>query len=847
MPTPDTAAVDASANTASLTLDRAPYRAAIAIFAVVLAGYIWTLAPTVTFWDAGEFIAAAKILGIPHPPGTPLFVLLGNFFGRLLPFGEFAYRTNLMTAIFSAAAAAFMFLVVAQALKGWLAKERRVAGETDPWFAIGGAVAAAIISAFVFTVWQNSNETEVYMVATFSIAAISWLAWMWRRQRGTQRATHLLLLMVYIGAVSIGNHLLTLLVGPALVGYIWHVLRTEPLPDAADRRTEWAQWAVVTGVWALLIGAGLGSSDLLIVGGLAFAAVAIYAFAAGSYAFPLTVFAIGVVGVSTYAFLYFRAGLGPFINEADPSTWDALWSVIQRKQYPPRSPFDNPLYPSGPENPGRSLTIIGLQALNYVQYFDWQWANGLAPTDPVFARNTQLFGFIPVRLPFTLAFVSLGMAGLRELHRRDRSFFWFFLLLFLTAGPALMGYMNFKPGYSLGWDIFPQSVQHEVRERDYFFTLSFQIWGLFSGVGLAVLGRALRDSFKAATPKPDSRLPRHMERSRSLRRTTGGARAAMAGVLALAVVPFALNFRAASRAHTPTNTLARDFAYNLLQSVEPYGIVFTNGDNDTFPLWYLQEVEGVRQDVSVVNLSLGNTDWYIRQLRDNPVRPFDPDQAPWFASVAPDSAPGPLHTLSDQEIAGLYPQVLARASQVQIGRMTASFEAGTAMYVKDWLMLLLMSQNVGSRPVYYSITAGASNWLNLNEYLTNEALVIRVNAVEAPDTSRLVTGTLLGIPVDVPRTDSLVNYVYRYAGLFEADTLELDPTNRNIATNLSLPYLTLGQAFEVLGDRERSVESLRRGYHLAPNADLASLIQMLSQSAPTIPFGDTAIRVPEEQ
>jgi len=162
-------------------------------------------------------------------------------------------------------------------------------------------------------------------------------------------------------------------------------------------------------------------------------------------------------------------------------------------------------------------------------------------------------------------------------------------------------------------------------------------------------------------------------------------------------------------------------------------------------------------------------------------------------------------------------------------------------------MLLLMSQNVGSRPVYYSITAGASNWLNLNEYLTNEALVIRVNAVEAPDTSRLVTGTLLGIPVDVPRTDSLVNYVYRYAGLFEADTLELDPTNRNIATNLSLPYLTLGQAFEVLGDRERSVESLRRGYHLAPNSDLASLIQMLSQSAPTIPFGDTAIRVPEEQ
>ncbi len=461
MPVLDTAAVVAPVNTAFAAPDRPPYRAAIAIFAVILAGYVWTLAPTVTFWDAGEFIAAAKILGIPHPPGTPLFVLLGNFFGRLLPFGEFAYRTNLMTAIFSSAAAAFMFLVVAQALKGWLAKERRVAGESDPWFAIGGAVAAALISAFVFTVWQNSNETEVYMVATFSIAAIAWLAWMWRRQRGTQRASHLLLLMVYIGAVSIGNHLLTLLVGPALVVYIWHVLRTEPLPDAADRRTEWAQVAILASAWILLIWVGLGAAStgylawgarIALLGALA------YAVYARSYAFPAVVLLIGVVGISTYAFLPIRASLDPFINEADPSTLDALLSVIRRDQYPPRLWIDNPLYPSGAGNPGRSLTIIGLQALNYIQYFDWQWANGLAPTDPVFARNTQLFGLIPVRLPFTLAFTSLGMAGLRELHRRDRSFFWFFLLLFLTAGPGLMGYMNFKPGFSLGWDIFPQSA-----------------------------------------------------------------------------------------------------------------------------------------------------------------------------------------------------------------------------------------------------------------------------------------------------------------------------------------------------------------------------------------------------
>ena len=816
MPNTDTAAATLAAPTTPTT-DRPPYMAAVAVFFVVLTGYVWTLAPTVTFWDAGEFIASARILGIPHPPGTPLFVLLGNVFGRFFPFGDFAYGTNFMTALFSAAAAAFLFLLVAQALKGWMASgPGRSEERVDPLFALGGATAAAIVSAFVFTVWQNSNETEVYMVATFSIAAICWLAWLWRKHRRTERAAHILLLIVYIGAVSIGSHLLTLLVGPALLGYKWHVLRTEPSPDAADRRTEWAQWAVLAGVWALLIGAGLGSTTLMVLGGIAFLAATAYAATTGALGFALTVLGVAAIGVSSYLFLYIRAGLDPFINEADPSTWERLWSVIRREQYPPRLPIDNPLFPSGPDNPGRSLTIMLLQLQNYLQYFDWQWANGLAPTSPVFA---------PVRLPFTLAFTSLGLYGASQLYNRDRSIFWLLVVLFVTTGPALMGYMNFKPGYSIGFAQFPDAAQHEVRERDYFFTVSFLVWGLFVGIGIANIGRALRDRIGAAH---------------------AASRAAMVGVLAFAFLPFVLNFKAASRAHTPVNTLARDFSYNLLQSVEPYGIVFTNGDNDTFPLWYLQEVEGIRRDVAVVNLSLGNTDWYIKQLRDNPVRPFEPEQAPWFADLAPETLPPALHSWTDAQIDALLPQILRRGFPFRAGRLTRRFEAGTPMYVKDVLMLRLMQENVGKRPIYYSITAGSSNWLGLHQYLTSEGLVLRVNAVNAPDSTSLVHGTVLGLPVNLPRTDSLVNFIYRYAGLFEADSLDLDPTNRNIATNLSLPFLTLGQAYEMLGEREKSVEYLRRGYHLSPDSDLAGLIQMLSQPAPTVPFGDTALR-PAEQ
>ncbi|KPJ90117.1 MAG: hypothetical protein AMS18_11495 [Gemmatimonas sp. SG8_17] len=790
-----------SVSGASPDTRRAPYLVAVAVFVTVLAGYVWTLAPTVTFWDAGEFIATAKILGIPHPPGTPLFTMLANVWARLVPLGEFAYRTNLMTAVYSASAAAFFFLLVAQAMRG-TAEDH--AGR-DRIFTLGGGIAAALTSAFSFTVWQNSNETEVYMVAALSIAATAWLAWLWRRHRGEPRGPHMLLLIVYFAAVSIGNHLLALLVGPALIGFMAHVLKNHPLQNESDRKVEWGQWGVLTGAWAVLIGVGLGSTNLLVLGGIAFAAAAFYSAAVGGGRFAVTVLLIAVVGATTYLFLYFRANVGPFINEADPSTWSSLWDVIARKQYPPRSPWDNPIYPSGPGNPGRSIYLMALQAQNYLQYFDWQWAKGLAPTQPVFAG---------ARLPFTLLFTSLGIYGAAVLWERDRSVFWFLVLLFVTTGPALMGYMNFKPGSSLGWSRFPELDMHEVRERDYFFTVSFQVWGMFAGIGLAGIYRELR-----------GRMRRGGE-------TGGRLVAAPALVLGVGLLPFLLNFNAASRRHGPEATLARDFAYDVLQSAEPYGIIFTNGDNDTFPLWYLQETEGIRRDVAVVNLSLGNTDWYLRQLRDNPVRPFEPEQAPWFVPFAPETPPPGLHSMTDEQILNLQPQLLSSELRFTAGRIDKEYPAGTPLYVKDILMLRLIQENWDRRPIYFSLTVGGGNWLQLDDYFTQEALVLRLHAAGEPDTSRLAPG-IMNLPVDMPRTDSLAWQVYRYGRLFEADTLDMIPTNRNIATNLSYPFYALGQGYTITGDTERAVENFRRGIHLAPI--FPQLAPALTAPEPVIP------------
>ena len=443
--------------------ERPPYRTAIVVALVALTAYVVTLAPTVTFWDAGEFIAAAHTLGIPHPPGTPLFVMIAHTWGLLVPIGEYAYRTNLLSAILSASAAGFFFLVVHESLRGWAGSLRTAA-----------AAAGALIGAFTFTNWQNSNETEVYAVATFTIGAMCWAANLWRRQRETERAPRFLLLVVFLAGISIGNHLLALLAGPAVVGFVAAVLLSDPAPDPFRRRQEWGQVAVVAGVWALLIGTGLGSTALTILGLVAFLGAAVFAATGGAGLFAAASFVIAAVGITPYLYLYIRSGQHPVINEAAPATFDALLAVIRRAQYPPRTPLDDPTIPHGPGNPGRTLGLIGLQLLNYFQYFDWQWARSAVA---------------PVRAVITVAFFSLGLKGLLAQRRNDRANWWLCLLLFLVTGLGLVGYMNFKPGFSLGFERYPNAQDHEVRERDYFFVVSFIVWGLWTGIGAAEIGR----------------------------------------------------------------------------------------------------------------------------------------------------------------------------------------------------------------------------------------------------------------------------------------------------------------------------------------------------------------------
>jgi hypothetical protein len=748
--------------------------------------YVLTLAPTVTFWDAGEFITAAKTLGIPHPPGTPLFVLIAHVWAMLVPLGEYAVRTNLLSAFLSAGAAGFFFLVAHESIGAFTADLDERSAKV---LRIGGGAAAALLGAFTFTNWQNSNETEVYAVATFTIAAVSWLAHTWRRQRTSERAGRILLLIVYLAGISIGNHLLALLVGPAIIMFLVSTLRSEPASDPVQHRREWAQVAVLAGIWALLIGTGLGSSGLIAIGGLCFLGAAAYGYANGAGGFALLTLLIAAVGVTPYLYLYIRSAQNPPINEAAPATFEALLAVIRRAQYPPRTPFDDPTVAHGPDNPGRTLTLLGIQLADYFVYFVWQWAKSAAAL---------------VQVVVTLIFFSLGLRGSLAQRRADRPAWWLLLLLFLITGLGLVIYMNFRPGFARWFDRYPSGNAHEVRERDYFFVVSFIVWGIWAGMGLVMLMRGL------------------------LARSAGALRLAPA-VLALAAVPLALNWSAASRRHGPDARLAADFAYDLLNTVPPYGVLFTYGDNDTFPLWWAQEVAGVRQDVTVICLALANTDWYMRQLRDNPTRPLDFKALPPVWRGASRSRPEwPLHSMSDSMIAvAMSGYVVPEDQEVPLGPLKRRLQAGSFLLPNDILTLGVVRQNVGRRPIVWAITSGRG-FGGLGEYVVQQGLGFALRTAKPDTTSPSIdVRRLAGAPLDVPTTERLLWETYRYSGLLHGDVTRLESTSASIASTLSLPYTQLAYAYSARGQHEQMNRALDRAMQLTPNPELRTALAEL--------------------
>ena len=727
-----------------------PYITALVAGLAVFALYAITLAPTTAFWDTSEYIATGEIMGIPHPPGNPLFVVLARAWSILLsPLGlAAAVKINLFSSFMSATAHAFWFLVVHHILRHF---------SEDRSFRIVGAFAAVLVSATAFTVWNQSNVNEkVYTVSLLTIALLSWLVVRWQEnlEKGTDD-NNLLVLMAFVLALSVGNHLMAFLAAPAIVLFILWV-RPRTLLN-----------------WQLYVGA----------------------------------LAAAIFGLSIHLFLPIRAGLSPVINEAAPTCPDigsaitavvsygkagctALAEALNRTQY------------SKPALVPRQAPLTD-QFVNYLQYFDWQWARSLGGEQGVFAR---------IRLPFTMLFTGLGIWGAVEHCRRDKASFVYVATLFATLSVALIYYLNFKYGYSLLAPVADRSL-HEVRERDYFFVVSFSVWGLWAGMGIASLWREVAQEARAG-----------------LRRTSP--------ILILAFIPLGLNWGWATRTY---DYAARDWAYNLLMSVEPYSVLFTNGDNDTFPLWYLQEVEGIRRDVTVIVTSYLNTDWYTKQLKKltEPCGDTDPGsdwsviqcQRPYDASNTPavyvteagqagkqtpiliESISRPTRSilpLTDQQIeeAAMAYTRLDQGVAIQIGNIEARLPSGMLLQPWQRFALTLLVESIGDRPIYFASSGNAAASLGVQPFLVRQGLAFRLNNGPPADNPRFTTLTgspyapVTGEFVDRARTTLLADDVFMHRGDIPEWDHWPDIATIGIPNYYSWVYLSLLEAAIQLEDVE---------------------------------------------
>jgi transmembrane protein TMEM260 (protein O-mannosyltransferase) len=702
--------------------EKPPYLWALLTALVVFAIYLATLAPTTAFWDTSEYIAAAKVLGIPHPPGNPLFVILAHTFGLLPLAASYAVRINLFAAVTSAAAAGLWFLVAERWLRGIVPQR---------WARYAAAFAGVLVGATSWTVWNQSTVNEkVYTLSLLSIALVMWLVVRWGDDEPGTHRDRWLVLIAYVLALTSTNHLMGVLALPALAVYVlW-----------TDWRTVLRPWAIVT-FYALLL-AVTGEWITMLHGGTMGGILALLSVAIIGYALwksprdPLVYLGLAavVVGISlNYLWLPLRAAQYPPINEGEPVGFlsQALQDVLNRVQYgkPPLSQ--------------RQATFTA-QLANFWQYFSWQ-----------FARDWGRVGAAATGL-----FTVLGLTGLWELWKRDRRAGIAGVALLATLSVGLVYYMNFKYGFSQ----YPgePSLPREVRERDYFFVGSFAVYGAFVALGFGALMR------------------RTVEFLRD--RGTPASRWALASpILALALIPLLGNRLTASRAH---ETTPRDFAHDILQSVEPYGILITAGDNDTFPLWYAQEVEGVRRDVTLANLSLMNTRWHLRQLRRRQTPQFDPARAAalWKPRPAESGIPltdssrtqtdsstpwphpdTPVFSLTEAQLDSL-PEAMQVPAQggVAFGGVRLDFGQDVLM-LQDLATIFLIRDNMGKRPIYFSWSDGGypDQTLGLSPYLVSQGFVRKLMPKPVVANDSIVLNPSLGY-VNLPRTEKLLWDVYHW-------------------------------------------------------------------------------------
>ncbi|MDA9144425.1 DUF2723 domain-containing protein [Flavobacteriaceae bacterium] len=709
------------------------------LFAIALFTFGSTVEPTASFWDAGEYIATSAKLQVGHPPGAPLFQMMGAFFALFATGPQnIAVMVNFMSVFSSAFTILFLFWTLTLLLKK-LPSFRSLDTISERIGFFGSAAVGALAFCFSDSFWFNAVETEVYAMATLILSSLFWMGLRWEQEMNTPRGDRWLLMIAFVIGLSFGVHFMGLLTIPA-IGMIYYFKNFKKITVKGFIYANLIATAILLFIFKLLLPLTLaffGNAEVFFVNsiGLPFnsgtliAAILFIAFFYYSLKITskkqwvnLNTGVLGIlfvlIGFSCWIMIPIRANANTVINENSPSDARLLLAYYNLEQYPetklfygpmfsdiyagqdPVEPFidDKPKYErdyktgrykivnfwkdarfnsnsahsgflprlwssdhagnymnfteplefsvkssyrSNPQLQQRindfreeiadgsvsgeqyhdflkqyspyltiekpsfisNLKFFFEYQLGYMywRYFMWNftgrqndkqgeynvlngnWLSGIPFVDEIRlgnqselhqdalnnkARNTYFF------LPFIL-----GLVGLYFLYQQDPKRFWVLMLFFLFTGIALKVYLNERP--------------FEPRERDYALVGSFYVYSIWIGLGCMGLINWVQKFIKFKSLQP------------------------VLVTLCLLGVPLLMGYQNWDDHDRSDRFTAQSMARSYLQSIQKNkgAMIFTIGDNDTFALWYAQDIEGYRTDVRTINSSLLGTDWYIDQMK----------------------------------------------------------------------------------------------------------------------------------------------------------------------------------------------------------------------------------------
>ncbi|HVP35765.1 MAG TPA: DUF2723 domain-containing protein [Terriglobales bacterium] len=702
----------------------------IFVFLFVFLVYLYCMAPTVSFWDCGEFIACSCILGIPHPPGTPLFVLIGRLFAILPIFSTIAPRINFISVLFSSITVWLSYLFIVRAAGHFFKGKESSQGVRISTYV--GGISGSLFLGFSSTYWSNSVEAEVYGAAMLLMVIIAYLGLLWWEKRGEPKADRYLVLIGFLGMISTGIHMTVYLIMPAI--FLLVILSDKS--KLMDLRF-WAGSIILSLVMFTLVPFLI---SMLIALVLSFIFWQLNPNSRGwNFIFALILFA--AIGYTVQLYIPIRSALEPAIDENDPRDWASFKYFLERKQYGQVSMVDRMFTRRASwKNQFGTHERMGFWGFFREQYLD------------------KSLWFIPV---------LLGLLGVLESIRRVKGIGWMILFLVLISSIGLIFYLNFGDGTKTN-PITLEVERLEVRDRDYFFTPAFVFFALLMGLGVS---------------KAISYLGEDFEKLGKI-----GSKSLVYGSSAIFVLlPLSsLNTGLHSPDNRRNNYIPYDYGYNILISCDKDAILFTNGDNDTFPLWFLQEVDKVRTDVRVVNLSLANTDWYMRQLKN-------------YRGV-------PL-SFSDQQLTNLNPVRLPN---------------GRGLRVQDQIIDNILETNRWKYPVYFSTTVSPDNRVykgqSIDDYLMMEGMVYLV----VPNQGKVI---------NVSKTEGILLQKMKFRGLADPKVYK-DWNEDNMTVNYSGIFLNLADTLRRAKEYGKAIQIAEKNIEILPQnwQPYAFIVQVYGQT-----------------